>query len=93
MRSLDVTANACILGCMSASLLSDIECFLRETGMGEYRFGLLAVKNGRLVERMRSPGRSGRPGRVWPETEALVRQFMTVERARRASLKSPEAAE
>jgi len=60
--------------------------------MGEYRFGLLAAKNGRLIERMRASGRNGRPGRVWPETEDKIRRFMAEERERR-SLVVKEAAE
>lgn len=55
---------------MQTKLLSDIDAFLSETGMGEYRFGLLAVRNGRLMERLRSGGR------IWPETEAEIRAYM-----------------
>ena len=66
---------------MSTDLLSEIEKFLAETGMGEHRFGLLAANNGRLVERLRSPRRNGRPARVWPETERQVRDFMAARRA------------
>ena len=70
---------------MSTTLLHDIEAFLRETGMGEYRFGLMAAKNGRLIERLRAGRSNGtRPGRVWPETEAEIRAFMRVERQQRA---------
>jgi hypothetical protein len=65
---------------MTTPLLSDIEAFLRETGMGEYRFGLLAANNGRLLERMRTPRKGGFPARVWPETEAKIRAFMMTER-------------
>jgi hypothetical protein len=69
---------------MSTSLLSEIEDFLRETKMSEYRFGLLAVKNGRLVERLRAGSTpKGRPARVWPETEAQIRGFIIAERQRR----------
>lgn len=68
---------------MSTNLLPDIEKFLRETGMGEYRFGLLAAKNGRLLERLRAPRSNGRPARVWPETEVEIRAFMRAERTRR----------
>lgn len=50
---------------------------MREAGLGPHRFGILAIKNGRLVERLRD----GR--RVWPETEAQVRAFMISERRRR----------
>jgi hypothetical protein len=45
--------------------------------MGDFRFGLLSSRNGRLLERLRA----GR--RVWPETEAQVRAFMITERRRR----------
>lgn len=55
---------------MRNTLLNDIDAFRRETGMTEYRFGFLAVKNGRLVERLR------KGGRIWPDTEAQVRAFM-----------------
>jgi hypothetical protein len=70
---------------MNDTLLSEIETFLNETGMGEYRFGLKAVRNGRLVERLRqgtTPER-GRPVWVRPETERQIRDFMAAERARR----------
>jgi hypothetical protein len=68
-----------------STLLSDIEAFLAETGMGEYRFGIRAVRNGRLIERLRqgtTPER-GKPVRIWPETEREIRDFMAAERARR----------
>ncbi len=66
-------------------LLSDIDTFLKETGMGEYRFGLLAASNGRLVERLRAGSTpvKGKPTRVWPETEMQIRVFMQTERAKR----------
>lgn len=70
---------------MSSALLSDIDAFLRETGMGEYRFGVKAARNGRLVERLRAgttPER-GKPVMVRPETEQAIRDFMAVERAKR----------
>lgn len=64
---------------MSVQLLSEIEAFLAEFGIGEHRFGILAANNGRLVERLRAGGR------VWPETEDRIRQFM---RERREDTKS-----
>lgn len=70
---------------MRSDLLSEIEAFLEETGLGEHRFGILAVKNGRLVERLRAgktPG--GKPARIWPETEMEVRAFIRTERQRRS---------
>ena len=69
---------------MATPLLTEIESFLRETGMSEYRFGLLAVKNGRLVERLRDGTPKGKPARIWPETEMQVRAFIMAERQRRA---------
>lgn len=68
---------------MSASLLSEIDAFLAETRMSEYRFGLLAAKNGRLVERLREGTPKGKPARIWPETEMQVRAFIMSERQRR----------
>jgi hypothetical protein len=70
---------------MTDTLLSDIEQFLAETGMGEYRFGLKAARNGRLLERLRqgtTPER-GKPVWIRPETERQIRDFMAAERARR----------
>ncbi len=63
---------------MYAKLLSDIDEFLELTGMTEYRFGILAARNGRLLERLRAGKR------MWPETEALIRGFMIAERRRLA---------
>lgn len=78
---------------MRTNLLSDIEAFLRETGMGEYRFGLLAVKNGRLVERLRAGTTpKGKPARIWPETEMQIRAFMLAERKRRTPSQEESAA-
>jgi len=73
---------------MNNTLLADIEAFLAETGMHEYRFGMLAAKNGRLVERLRggtTPKRN-RPVRIWPDTEMQIRAFMMAERQRRATV-------
>jgi hypothetical protein len=77
---------------MSTKLLSEIDEFLRETGMTEYRFGFLAAKNGRLVERLRqgSTPVKGKPVRVWPETVQQVRDFMKAER--RKAKRQSEAA-
>jgi hypothetical protein len=63
---------------MNTSLLSEIDAFLADHSMTDHRFGLLAAHNGRLVERLRSGGR------VWPETEALVRDFIRSETLRRS---------
>ena len=58
-------------------LISEIERFMAERGISEHRFGILAVKNGRLVERLRSGGR------IWPDTEERIREFMRADRAKR----------
>lgn len=67
---IDIHAIACSMAGMSKELLSDIDRFLRAAGIGEHRFGILAARNGRLVERLRE----GR--RIWPDTEAKVREFL-----------------
>lgn len=77
---------------MKTQLLSDIEEFLRETGMGEYRFGLLSARNGRLIERLRTPRANGKPARIWPETEVEVRAFMRAQRSRPIAKPQPERA-
>ena len=59
---------------MKHDLLSEIEEFMRAEKIGEHRFGILAAKNGRLVERLRSGGR------IWPETEEQIRAFMAERR-------------
>jgi hypothetical protein len=59
------------------TLLSDIEVFLAETCMGPSYFGKVAVGNSEIVARLRA----GR--RVWPETEALLRNFMAQRRSDR----------
>jgi hypothetical protein len=66
---------------MNTNLLSAIDAFLAEHSMTEHRFGLLAAHNGRLLERLRSGGR------VWPETEAMIREFIikNSDRTRRTS--------
>lgn len=67
---------------MSNSLLSEIDKFLAETGMGQYRFGIKAAKNGRLVERLRAgtTKKNGKPVWVRPETEKAIRDFMAAYR-------------
>lgn len=69
---------------MNEKLLSEIEEFLSEAGIGEHRFGMLATSNGRLVERLRSGGR------IWPDTEAKVRAFIRSERRKRTPTPAPK---
>jgi len=66
---------------MNKSLLTDIDAFRARYGLADYTFGLLAAKNGRLVKRLRDGGR------VWPETEKLIRDFIATESDRRANKK------
>ncbi len=54
----------------SEKLLSDIDVFLSETGMGPSYFSKSASGNSELVKRLRAGGR------LWPETEKKVRDFM-----------------
>lgn len=68
---------------MNTDLLSEIDGFLAAEKIGEHRFGILAASNGRLVERLRSGGR------IWPETEQQVRDFIA---SRRPSFKQGAAA-
>lgn len=58
-------------------LLNEIDAFLTETGMGPSYFGKRAAGNTEIVARLRS----GR--RIWPDTAARVREFMSAERKRR----------
>lgn len=62
---------------MRSPILEEIDAFMAETGIGGFRFGILAIKNGRLVDRLRSGGR------IWPETEERIRVFMKAEKERR----------
>lgn len=72
---------------MNTKLLSEIEKFMSEAKLGPHRFGLLAAKNGRLVDRLRE----GR--RVWPETEKQVLAYIAAERRKSSKAKQPEAAQ
>lgn len=56
------------------SILNEIDAFLRESGMGASYFGKVATGNSELVARLRAGGR------VWPETDEKVREFIKAER-------------
>lgn len=58
-----------------STLLSEIEVFIAAHGLAETTFGQRAMGDKHLVKQLRGEGRT-RPRRVWPETEAKVRQFM-----------------
>jgi hypothetical protein len=72
---LTVFAFADMVGSMTPDLLSEIELFLVETGMGPSYFGKVAARNSELIGRLR------RGRRVWPETELQVREFIRDYRA------------
>lgn len=59
----------------ASSLITEIEDFLAETGMGASYFGRVAAGNSELVPRLRARRR------VWPETERKVRAFIAEKRA------------
>ncbi len=61
----------------SAILLSKIDAFITDAGMGESYFGKRAVGNSELVGRLRN----GRP--VLQDTAAKVVEFIRAERKRR----------
>lgn len=65
---------------MQRSLLLEVQNFLSETGMGASYFGVVSCGNCKLVTRLE------RGGRVWPETEATIRNFIKSERKRRKQL-------
>lgn len=48
---------------------------MSEARIGPHRFGMLSIRNGRLVERLENGGR------IWPDTEAKVRSFIAQKRA------------
>lgn len=64
---------------MNKTLLLEIEKFRARFPMSDYRFGWLAARNGKLVERLNEGGR------VWPDTEVRVRAFIMSESQRRAA--------
>jgi hypothetical protein len=68
---------------MKQTLLTEIEAFLSASGLSASRFGFLAAKNARFVERLRKAAEAGKPYRVWPETEAQVRAFIAANQGRR----------
>ncbi len=54
-------------------LLNEIDSFLGLVGMGPSYFGKKSVGNSEIVSRLRSGGR------VWPDTEKRIREFMAAE--------------
>lgn len=56
-------------------LIQEIERFVAQHGMAESTFGREALGDWRLLPEMRGSAKR-RPRRLWPETEAKVREFM-----------------
>ena len=73
------------------TLLSEIEAFLAETGMGEMYFGKVAANDSGLVARLRAGTTpiTGKPVFVRPDSQASVRAFI---RKRRAAKQAESAA-
>lgn len=60
----------------TAALLAEIEAYCRHHRISEKTFGQRAVRNWKLVPRLREPRKNGEPGRVWPETANEIRAFI-----------------
>ncbi len=67
----------------SEILLTEIEGFIAETGMGETYFGKVSVGNSELVPRLRERRKNGMYRSVLFETAESVRAFMQAYRQRR----------
>ena len=75
MACIDLHAIACMVDGMSNKLHLALTEFARQAGLSAHRVGILAVGNGRLIERLEGAGR------VWPETEAKAWGFLRSDRA------------
>jgi hypothetical protein len=62
-----------------AHLLTEIDSFCQRHGLAPTKFGLLALNDKAFVAQIKN----GR--RVWPETEAKIRKFMSEYAARQSS--------
>lgn len=58
----------------SDPILTEIDAFLSDTGMGASYFGKKAVGNSEVVARLRAGGR------IWPETRDKLRTFIHAKR-------------
>lgn len=71
---------------MRSTLLDEIEAFIETHGIAETAFGREALNGDwRLIKELRGETASGRPRRLWPETEAKVRRFMATYRPQKAA--------
>lgn len=69
-----------------ASLLDEVDLYLRDTGMKETTFGRLAVNDGKCIGRLR------KGGRAWPETVGRIRTYIAAHPAKDAPGSSQGAA-
>ena len=60
---------------MEQNLLTEIEKFISDHKMAESTFGRLVMSDWRLIDDLRGKNRE-RPRRLWPETEAKIRDWM-----------------
>jgi hypothetical protein len=61
------------------ALLEDIQAFIEAHEITERQFGELATNDKNLVPQLKGE-RGARPRRLWPETEAKIRRFMSTYR-------------
>ena len=62
-----------------STLIDDIDAFIAAHSITERQFGELALNDKNLVPQMRGE-KGNRPRRLWPETEASIRRFMSTYR-------------
>lgn len=62
-----------------STLIDDIAAFIEAHSITERQFGELALNDKNLVPQMRGE-KGGRARRIWPETEAKIRRFMSTYR-------------
>ena len=60
---------------MEQNLLIEIEKFVADHQMAESTFGREVMGDWRLIDDLRGKNRS-KPRRIWPETEAKIRDWM-----------------
>lgn len=60
---------------MEKTLLTEIEDFVSDHGMAESTFGREVMGDWRLIDDLRGKNRE-KPRRLWPETEAKIRDWM-----------------
>jgi hypothetical protein len=63
-----------------STLIDEISAFIEAHSITERQFGEMAMNDKNLVPQMRGE-KGSRPRRIWPETEAKIRQFMDAYRS------------